>query len=136
LRDIVAETRDPRKLDAHISGHLANEIVLRVASSIRSLAYPVWSRAPRRAYGNTRREFPPIYRRASVQVLARLSETLPPKIAPMSLVGRLVQPEQPAKVASHSVCMKLDALKGAIGDKVFTDKSHGVVNWYDQLRIA
>jgi len=54
----------------------------------------------------------------------------------MSLVGRLVEPEQPAKVASHYVCMKLDALKGEIRDKVFTDKSRGVVKWYDQLRIA
>jgi hypothetical protein len=54
----------------------------------------------------------------------------------MSLVGRLAEPEQPAKVASHYVCMKLDALKGAIRDKVFADKSRGVVGWYDQLRIA
>jgi hypothetical protein len=40
----------------------------------------------------------------------------------MSLVGRLVEPEQPAKVATRYVCMKLDALSGSIRDKVFADK--------------
>jgi hypothetical protein len=30
----------------------------------------------------------------------------------MSLVGRLVEHQQPAKVATRYICMKLDALRG------------------------
>jgi hypothetical protein len=52
------------------------------------------------------------YFREQVQDLARPSRTLPLKAAPMSLVGRLVEHQQPAKVATRYICMKLDALRG------------------------